>query len=294
MEGSGQCAAERPSAEALSPHLRASLSRLEQLERRFDEALEAAKLEAMAEFAAGAGHEINNPLAIISGRAQLLLQGEADAERRRELSVIAAQAFRVYEMIADMMLFARPPRPVFAPVDLSELIDRVIESLAAKAQSRQSTLRRTDRREPVRIVADRTQLIVAVRALCENALAAVGDHGRVELATEIVIDPTNDVSTNGPSPEMTRVARLEVRDHGSGITPEVRRNIFDPFYSGRAAGRGLGLGLSKCWRIVKLHGGHIDVQSEVGQGTTFTVLLPLAPTNSMTVALHPSGFVPDH
>src|SRR5690606_20308915 len=73
--------------------------------------LEREKLEALAEFAAGAGHEMNNPLAVIAGRAQLLLKDETDAQKRRELAVIHAQAMRVHEMIADLMLFARPPQP---------------------------------------------------------------------------------------------------------------------------------------------------------------------------------------
>ena len=87
------------------------LARLAELEADFQRTLETEKLEAMAEFAAGAGHEINNPLTVISGRAQLLLRDETDPERRHALALISAQAMRVYEMIADMMLFARPPRP---------------------------------------------------------------------------------------------------------------------------------------------------------------------------------------
>ncbi|MGD0384000.1 MAG: histidine kinase dimerization/phospho-acceptor domain-containing protein, partial [Thermoguttaceae bacterium] len=98
------------------------LSRLETLENKFQETVEAEKLEAMAEFAAGAGHEINNPLTIIAGRAQLFLQGETDPERRRSLALVNSQAMRIYEMIADMMLFARPPQPNFAPVDAAKII----------------------------------------------------------------------------------------------------------------------------------------------------------------------------
>ncbi|HJT31912.1 MAG TPA: histidine kinase dimerization/phospho-acceptor domain-containing protein, partial [Pirellulales bacterium] len=93
------------------PKLAASLSRLEQLRDHFERQLETEKLEAMAEFAAGAGHEINNPLAVIAGRAQLLIADEANPERRRELAVMNSQAMRIFEMISDLMLFARPPRP---------------------------------------------------------------------------------------------------------------------------------------------------------------------------------------
>src|SRR5664279_4055523 len=94
------------------------LARLRELEANFAQALEREKLEAMAEFAAGAGHEINNPLTVIAGRAQLLLRGETDPERRHALALMNAQAMRVYEMIADMMLFARPPRPELQPVEV--------------------------------------------------------------------------------------------------------------------------------------------------------------------------------
>jgi signal transduction histidine kinase len=97
-----------------SPSIADPLVRLARLESDFQRALEFEKLEALAEFAAGAGHEINNPLTVISGRAQLLLREETNPERRHALALINAQAMRVYEMIADMMLFARPPRPELA------------------------------------------------------------------------------------------------------------------------------------------------------------------------------------
>src|SRR6185437_5765902 len=99
----------------------------------FDQRLEGEKLAALAEFAAGAGHEINNPLAVISGRAQLFMRHEQDPERRRELAVINAQARRVHEMIADLMLFARPPEPRPSNCDITELIDLVVGELAARA-----------------------------------------------------------------------------------------------------------------------------------------------------------------
>ncbi len=106
------------------PVLLARLARLDELERRFAETVEREKLAAMAEFAAGAGHEINNPLAIIAGRAQLCLRDETDPERRRELALINAQVKRAYEMIADMRLFARPPRPELKTVELASFWTR--------------------------------------------------------------------------------------------------------------------------------------------------------------------------
>jgi hypothetical protein len=247
---------------------------LHSLELRFDETLEREKLESLAEFAAGAGHEINNPLTVIAGRAELLLKEEADPERRRSLALIAAQAMRVYEMIADMMLFARPPRPEFQAVELVALVDRTIEELAPAAVRHETAIRRIGDSDPVRLDADPTQLSVALRALCQNALEALGHGGQIEIEVQGRGDcPDFRPSENGTVP--LRHVTIRVRDDGPGITPEQRRHIFDPFYSARQAGRGLGLGLSKCWRIVTNHGGRIEVASQPGHGAAFTITLPV-------------------
>jgi len=229
------------------------------LEEQFRKVIETEKLEAMAEFAAGAGHEINNPLAVIAGRAQLLLQEETDPERRRALALISAQAKRVYEMIADMMLFARPPAPAFERVDLVALVDRLVESLQPQMAQQGVKLRRTDRAGPLVLEADPTQLNVALGALARNALEAIGHDGHIE----ITLDETD------------QTVLIHVRDNGPGISETAQRHLFDPYYSARQAGRGLGLGLSKCWRIVVTnHGGSIDVASQPGHETIFTITLP--------------------
>lgn len=247
----------------LSPELAVRLRRLEDLETRFDQMLEQAKLEAMYNLAAGAGHEINNPLGSIAGRAQLLLRDEADPERRRTLAKINAQAFRAHEMIADMMLFARPPEPVKCPVDLVQLADEVLQGLADDAQQRRTRLVRAAGEAPIEIHADATQLKVALKAICVNSLEALGSGGTIEVAVRRV------ATTNGAAE-----TDMVIRDDGPGISPQVRRHLFDPFFSGREAGRGLGFGLSKCWRIVTNHGGRIEVESELGRGAQFTIVLP--------------------
>lgn len=244
-----------------SPSIADKLARLARLELDFQRVLEAEKLEAMAEFAAGAGHEINNPLTVISGRAQLLLRDETNPERQRALALISAQAMRVYEMIADMMLFARPPRPELEAVELTKLVDELVAELTPHCARQETAIVRTDRSDPVVVQADPVQLSVALRAICQNSLEALGSGGRIELA----------VGRNETA------ATIGIRDDGPGIKPEERRHIFDPFYSARQAGRGLGLGLSKAWRIVGNHGGRIDVESQPGRGATFTISLPLSP-----------------
>jgi signal transduction histidine kinase len=237
------------------------LARLRELETNFAAALEREKLEAMAEFAAGAGHEINNPLTVIAGRAQLLLRGESDPERRHALALMNAQAMRVYEMIADMMLFARPPQPNLARFDAVKLIDELIPELQSAALRQESGLRRIGLTEPLEIEADAVQISVAFRALVQNAFEALVSGGSVQV----------DVQAT------EKKLRITVLDDGPGITEAERRHIFDPFYSARQAGRGLGLGLSKCWRIVTNHGGRVEVESTPGHGSKFTITLPRAP-----------------
>jgi signal transduction histidine kinase len=262
-----------PRADLLRPLVN-RLARLEILEQQFQKTLETEKLESLKELAYGAGHEINNPLANISARAQTLLQDERDPERRRKLSAINTQAFRAHEMIADMMLFARPPQPKLDELDLLLLVADLVAELAPTAAEQQTQLVCNVNAESVIVRADKTQIAVAVRALCVNALEALVTGGRVEVAVR-AIPPCSAVPAETGSSSQT--VQITVSDNGPGISSEARRHIFDPFYSGREAGRGLGFGLSKCWRIANLHGGRIDVESVPGQGARFTITLPADP-----------------
>jgi signal transduction histidine kinase len=130
-----------------------------------------AKLAALAEFAAGAGHEINNPLATIIGRVQLLLRDETDPERRRALTTIGGQAYRIRDMIGDLMLFARPPVPEPRELDLNEVVKTVGDALADKFVDASCTLQFTSGGTPV-IWADRVQLEVVVACLLQNSQGA--------------------------------------------------------------------------------------------------------------------------
>jgi signal transduction histidine kinase len=174
---------------------------------------------------------------------------------------------RVYEMISDMMLFARPPKPKLAQCDISQAIASLLAELAPAAEARRVELESEIGHEPLMIRADREQLGVVLRSLAENALEAMSHGGRLQVAARRSTTDWGEL----PARECLEIT---VRDNGPGIPPDVRPHLFDPFYSGRAAGRGLGLGLSKSWRIVANHGGRIDVESEFGRGAAFIVRLP--------------------
>ena len=138
------------------------------LDPHFAAALEQAKLEALYQFAYGLSHEINNPLANIATRAQTLLIDEKDPERRRKLAVINQQAFRAHEMIADLMLFARPPALRLEPVDLVDLASRVIAELQPTAREQATALLVAGDTGPLVCSADPTHLSAALRASCRT------------------------------------------------------------------------------------------------------------------------------
>jgi signal transduction histidine kinase len=224
-------------------------------------ALDRDRLESMAEFAAGAGHEINNPLGTIVGRVQLLLKEETDIDRRQSLSTIGGQAYRIRDMIGDAMLFARPPKPDPDWNSLGEVIEEVLggfeEELAAGEFNVDVEFPRA-----TRVFADAVQLRVVLGALVRNAIEAAEDNADHEIQIRAEQGKTGSI--------------ISVADNGVGLDKEQRRHLFDPFYSGRQAGRGLGFGLSKTWRIVSNHSGTIEVDTERGW-TTFQLTFPDSP-----------------
>lgn len=248
-----------PGVEWRLPRLVARLAEFQSLADDFDSALEHAKLDAMKELAYGASHEVNNPLANISGRAQALLRDETDSRRRRLLTAIDNQAIRAHEMISDLMLFARPPELAKAPTSVADLLKELKRELEERAAEQHVELE-LRAPESLTVVLDPTQIKVAVAALLQNALDAIGYDGRVTV--DAGIEPDELV--------------IRVADTGPGIAEEVRQHMFDPFYSGREAGRGLGFGLSKCWRIVGQHGGSVAVDRTGPGGSVLALRLPLA------------------
>jgi signal transduction histidine kinase len=234
------------------------------LRDQFDRAVADARLEAMRELAYGAGHEINNPLANIATRAQSLLLEEHDPERRRRLSTIVDQSFRARDMIGGLMLFARPPKPRPEVVDVGCVITAVIEAIRGPAVQRGIRLEYSPPPRPLSVCIDRVQVEEALRVVVVNALEAVAGDGRVVLhATRRCMDGED-------------FCEISVVDDGRGMSFDVARRAFDPFFSGREAGRGAGLGLPKAWRLLTLNGGRVELESRPSQGTRLTILLPEA------------------
>ncbi len=236
-------------------------------EQTFRSRLQTEKLAAMKQLAYGASHEINNPLANIATGTQALMQSETDEGRRHRLANVFQQAMAAHEMISDLMLFAHPPAPELETVDLRVLIAEIIN----RSDQQGRKVRATFGPGVFQARIDRNQMTVAIEALLRNAFEAIEqmedrDHeAHVSIRTDVVTE-------NGSG-----LLRFFVIDNGPGFTHQQSRHMFDPFYSGREAGRGLGFGLSKVYRIVKLHHGEILANRDPRVGeTTFLISLPLA------------------
>jgi len=238
------------------------LIRSESLLESFADELQAAKRAAVRQFAYGLSHEINNPLANISTRAQTLMRAEADTGRQQSLQRIVDQAMRAHEMTADLMFYAHPPTPKPTRFDLCNVIAAVTKQCGEMIDGRAIELVVSAAEKPVMVDADRAMMTEAVRSLLRNAVEAIGCDGRVVLGCEIEPDTSSAVIT--------------VCDSGPGVSPAAALHAFDPYFSGREAGRGLGVGLCRVETIAKIHGGDVRLSSGT-VGCTARVWIPVAP-----------------
>jgi PAS domain S-box-containing protein len=223
-------------------------------------ARQAEKLAALGTLAAGLAHELNNPIGIISSRAELmLLETEADPlppDVAEDLRVIHRHAQRVAKIAQGLLSFARHSAGERGRVDLNQVVDETL-LLAEKMIVKDGvTLRRALTPGLLPIWGDANALQQVVMNLVTNARDAVKGGGEISVETSAVAEPPGGV-------------RLIVRDSGPGIPPEILPKIFDPFFTTKAEGTGLGLSIS--YGIVREHQGTVDVQSAPGRGTTFVL-----------------------
>lgn len=232
---------------------------------------QAGRFESLAEFAAGAGHELNNPLAVIQGRAQLLLAKATDDSTKQSLKAIVDQTLRAHRMLRDLIFIARPghPRPrYFRPADQ-------VRSVAAELKDEAA---RYDVHVDVSICPGAVRLETdhfdpdhfrhMTLSLLRNALEASRQSGRVQIS----------LRQEGHS------LKLTVDDNGRGFDSRESVHLFDPFYCGRKAGRGLGLGLPRLARIVEQMNGRVRYRSQPHGGSVFEVVLPLPETNRAAIS----------
>ncbi len=220
------------------------------------------RLGAVGQLAAGAAHEINNPLAIISARAQLLQLKEKDEKRKRELSLISEQIDRISRILSNLMDFARPAPPTLQDTNIHEVIDRVLELLHSCFKKQDTVIEKQYDPEMITIKADPGQVEQVFLNVLINAQHAMENKkGKITITTGLSQDRKN--------------IRITIEDQGEGITRKNLKKIFDPFFTTKEEGKGTGLGLSTSHGIINSHFGRFDIFSEEGKGTEVVVELPV-------------------
>ncbi len=251
------------------------------------------RLAAVGEMAARMAHEIRNPLASISGSVQLL-QGSgaaagSDPAQAKLMGIVVREVDRLNDLIGDFLRYSRPAPLALESVRLAELVREVAG--IAEGQTCAEIRLELSLDESVRVRADPAQLKGAIWNLWNNALESMEGKGELRVRVRLcdpglssqderlpgrnalhALPATEDRGSPDARPEARGV--LEVEDTGSGMSAELQDRIFEPFFTTKQDGTGLGLATVQ--RIVEQHGGGIEISSEIGRGTCFRVLLPLA------------------
>jgi PAS domain S-box-containing protein len=245
-----------------------------ELKRTQEDALARQKLESLGVLAGGIAHDFNNLLGGILAEAELVETDlAAGSAARKEIHRIKAAAIRGAEIVRELMIYAGQDQgSLLKPVDLSCLVEEMLELLKVSI-SKQVVLKiNLDQSLPA-VWANAPQIRQVVMNLVINASEAIGNkEGVIHVSTSRVTGEPGSIVNNVPNLLTDDYVRLEVADTGCGMTEEARAKIFDPFFSTKFAGRGMGLAVVR--GIVRDHGGALDVVSAPGQGTTFQVLLP--------------------
>jgi signal transduction histidine kinase/HD-like signal output (HDOD) protein len=222
-----------------------------------DELMRRKTLASLGEIAAGAAHEMNNPLTVISGRAQILAMRLEDEEQRMMAGQIVEQSHRLSEMITAMRSFAVPVVPDRRPTKLPALLEREVTALAVDRGNCVDVKVLVPDRLP-EIAIDPQHLGTALRELLRNGAEA---EGSAHIAVSVQIDPLDDR------------LQVQVADDGAGLSELALDHAFDPFFSDKAAGRQPGLGLATARRLIEANGGTIELENGPERGATATIRL---------------------
>lgn len=226
--------------------------------------IQAAKMAAVGEMAAGIAHELNNPLTTVAGFAELVLEElPEDVPQRKDLELILRESLRARSVVRRLLDFARQTESVRVRADLNEVVDDVVTLVRHLLHTSGVQLHLNLHSNLPWPLIDRNQMKQVLLNLLHNALQAMPRGGDLTITTL----------------ERQEAGRqwvgLEVRDTGVGIPPENIERLFEPFFTTRGDKGGTGLGLSVTYGIVTEHGGYIDVDSKPGEGAVFTVWLPI-------------------
>lgn len=233
------------------------------LENTHAQLLHSEKLSSIGRLAASIAHELNNPLfAIRNVLSGIESRAKLEEEDEELVGLALEECDRIKYLIQDLQNFNRPTNGVIAPMDVHEVIDHITLLLKKEFKNKNITLKKQYAQELPSVHAVEDQIKQVLLNLFNNAVDAIREEGGdITVVTRLHND---------------RSVAIQIQDSGRGIKPEDMEHIFEPFFTTKPAVKGTGLGLSVSYGIVKNHNGFLNVISDVGIGTTFTLILPLA------------------
>lgn len=236
-----------------------------------DQLRQSQKMEAIGRLAGGVAHDFNNLLTAILGYSELLLEHEDASPRAGYLDEIRKAANRAKSLTTQLLAFSR--KQILSPriIEMGDIVTN-IEPMLCRLLGENVQLQTRISLGPNRVKADPGQLEQVIVNLAVNARDALPEGGQIKVRVEPVELDEEYCRNRGALPG--KYISLSFRDNGTGMSPDTRKRIFEPFYTTKDQGKGTGLGLSTVYGIVKQSGGYIDVESELGKGAVFTMLLP--------------------
>ncbi len=234
--------------------------------------MRAGQLAAVGELAGQVAHEVNNPIAIISAKANLLLKnrrGEMSDKIAQELAKTVELSDRVARIAQGLLSYSRPSPTTRGPIDLRLSIRKSLAIIEDRARNREIVIEEKFSDEPLTVIANASEMEQVFLNLFINAIQAMPDGGRLTIS--VLAPETLPATDNGGNASMLSIA---VDDTGGGISPEFRERVFEPFYTTKPEGSGTGLGLSICQGLLRSQGGEIVIMDSPGGGARFVVKLP--------------------
>jgi len=249
-----------------------------------DELRRTSRLATAGQVAAMLAHDLGSPLSSISGHLQLMLEEpQQSPEQKQRIQLILTQVERLSDTIRNFLNNVSALESHFRKCDLNALLEHLIQLTGPLLSEHHiESVVELDRRLPS-LNADPHQLNQLFLNLFTNAIDAMRQGGTLKIITRYYTQTEPEYSELAASSTNNShgVAMVRVEDTGQGMSPELRRNLFRPFFSTKEFGKGTGLGLAICREIVKAHGGQISVESEEGQGTAFSILFPVLATDNI-------------
>ncbi|MCF6093697.1 ATP-binding protein [Microaerobacter geothermalis] len=217
------------------------------------------KFSIIGKLADGLAHEIRNPLTTVSGFIHLLKERYSSTEPEQQyLHIITDELSRMNKLVTDFVLTAKPDSPIRKALNIDEVLEETVQLMRTQAILFNISVHYISYHEPVIVMIDKSQMKQVFMNMIQNAIESMPRGGEITVKLEHLADQNE--------------TKIMIQDEGIGMEEEEIKHIFNPFYSTKE--EGLGLGLSICYRIIENHGGRIEVISDKNNGSTFTIVLP--------------------